>query len=72
MIYQITQTEFLEKYGNEDVEFSEMYKHRAIYTNEELNIWCSAIIEYRSSIYKIEMVKCIAQEDGFKFGFIEK
>ena len=28
MVNQITQTEFLEKYGNEDVEFSEIYKLR--------------------------------------------
>lgn len=30
----MTEKEFLEKYGNEKVEFSDMYKFRATYKNE--------------------------------------
>ena len=72
MVNQMTQTEFLEKYGNENLEFSNMYKYRVIYKNKELGIWCSGIIEYRSSIDKIETVNSISQENDFDFGFIEK
>ena len=72
MINQMTQTEFLEKYGNENVEFSNMYKYRVIYKNVDLNIWCSGILEYRSSIDEIETVNSISQENDFDFGFIQK
>ncbi len=68
----MTQTEFLEKYGNENLEFSNMYKYRTIYKNGELGIWCSAIVEYRSSINKIETANSISQENDFDFGFIVK
>lgn len=67
----MTQEEFLEKYGNEKVHFSEMYKFTAYYKNEELGIWCRASIEYRDSIEAEETVNSIFQLEYFDFGFLK-
>lgn len=64
----MTEKEFLEKYGNEKVEFSDMYKFRATYKNEELKIWCSGSVEYRGSIDRIETVNSIFDLEYFQFG----
>ena len=64
----ISEKEFLEKYGNEKVEFSNMYKFRATYKNEELKIWCSGVLEYRGNINKVETVNSIFDLECFQFG----
>ncbi len=67
----MTQEEFLEKYGNENVYFSEMYKFSAYYKNAELGIWCRATIEYRDDIGAEETVNSISQLEYFDFGFLK-
>ena len=67
---EMTEKEFLEKYGNEKVEFSNMYKFRATYKNEELKIWCSGVLEYRGDIEKVETVNSIFDLEYFQFGVI--
>jgi hypothetical protein len=66
----MTEKEFLEKYGNEKVEFSNMYKFRATYKNEELKIWCSGVLEYRGDIEKVETVNSIFDLEYFQFGVL--
>ena len=66
----MTEKEFLEKYGNEKVEFSSMYKFRAMYKNEELKIFCRGVVEYRDDIEKIETVNSIFQLEDFEFGML--
>jgi hypothetical protein len=65
---EMSEKEFLEKYGNEKVEFSNMYKFRATYKNEELKIWCSAVLEYSGDIEKVETVNSIFDLDYFQYG----
>jgi hypothetical protein len=67
---KMTEKEFLEKYGNEEVEFSSMYKFRAIFRSVKLNIWCSGVLEYRGDISKIETVNSIFDLEYFQFGFL--
>lgn len=66
----MNEKEFLEKYGNEKVEFSNMYKFRATYKNEELKIWCSGTLEYRGDIEKTETVNSIFDLENFQFGML--
>ena len=63
----MTEKEFLEKYGNEKVEFLSMYKFRATYKNEELKIFCSGVVEYRDDITKVETVNSIFDLEHFAF-----
>lgn len=66
----MTENEFLEKYGNEKVEFSNMYKYRATYKNDELGIWCSGNVGYKDIIEKTETVNYIFDLEHFKFGML--
>lgn len=66
----MTKKYFLQKYGKQKLEFSNMYKFRATYKNEELGIWCSGIIEYRNEIQKEETVNSLSDLEYFTFGFI--
>jgi len=66
----MNEKEFLQKYGNEKVEFKSMCKYRALYRNEELKIWCSGLVEYREDIENIETVNSIFNLDSFQFGII--
>jgi len=61
---------FLEKYGNEKVEFVSMNKFRAFFRNEKLKIWCSGVLEYRGDISKVETVNSVFNLDNFHFGFM--
>ncbi len=63
----MTEQEFLQKYGNEKVYFSSMYKYKAIFRNEELKIWCSGTLEYRDEISYEETVWSVACLDNFSF-----
>jgi hypothetical protein len=65
---ELSEKEFLEKYGKENVEFSSMYKFMATYKNETLKIWCSGILEYRGEIEKTETVNSIFDLEYFQFG----
>jgi hypothetical protein len=67
---EMSEKEFLEKYGNEKVEFSNMYKFRATYKNEELKIWCSGVLEYRGDIEKVETVNSIFDLEYFQYGVL--
>lgn len=67
---EMTEKEFLEKYGNEKVEFSTLEKYRVIYTSEELKIYCSGVLGYRDNIKKIETVNSIFNLEHFEFGVI--
>jgi|688.fasta_scaffold169270_4 hypothetical protein len=69
---EITEKEFLQKYGNVNVEFSSMYKNRATYKNEDLKIWCSGVLEYRDTIEKVETVNSIFNLEYFQFGIISE
>lgn len=60
--------EFLEKYGNEKVYFTGMYKFRAMYENKELGIYCSGVIEYRGDISYEETVNSVFDLEYFQFG----
>ena len=66
----MTEKEFLEKYGNEKLEFSNMYKFRVMYKNEELKIFCRGVVNYRDDIEKIETVNSIFDLDDFEFGML--
>jgi hypothetical protein len=66
----MTKKDFLQKYGKQKLEFSNMYKFRATYKNEELGICCSGIIEYRNEIQKEETVNSLSDLEYFAFGFI--
>ena len=66
----MTEKEFLEKYGNEKVEFSSMYKFRVMYKNEELKIFCRGVVDYRDDIEKIETVNSIFHLEDFEFGML--
>ena len=66
----MTEQEFLQKYGNEKVYFSSMYKFRAIFRNEELKIWCSGVLEYKDDISYEEVVNSIFYLEYFQFGVI--
>jgi superfamily I DNA and RNA helicase len=61
---------FLEKYGNEKVEFVSMNKFRAFFRNEKLKIWCSGTLEYREDISRVETVNSVFNLDNFHFGFM--
>jgi hypothetical protein len=64
----MTEKEFLEAYGNAKVTFTEMYKHRAMYSNKELGIYCSGVVEYGSAITCEETVISVADLEYFQFG----
>ena len=64
----MTEKEFLEKYGNEKVYFTEMYKFRAVYENKELGIYCSGVVEYRGDISYKETVNSVFDLEYFQFG----
>ena len=66
----MTEKEFLEKYGNEKVEFSNMYKFRVRYKNEELKIFCRGVVDYRADIEKVETVNSIFDLEDFEFGML--
>lgn len=66
----MTEQEFLQKYGNEKVYFSSMYKFRASFRNEELKIWCSGMLEYNNEISYEETVNSIFDLDYFLFGVL--
>ena len=63
----MTESEFLLKYGNENVAFSECYKCRMTYKNTELGIVVSGTVEYRDSLNCVETVNEIFQLDNFQF-----
>jgi len=67
---EMTEKEFLQKYGNEKVYFSGMYKYRATFRNEELKIWCSGVLDYRHDISKEETVNSVFDLEDFDFGVI--
>ena len=64
----MTEKEFLEKYGNEKVYFTEMYKFRAVYENKELGIYSSGVVEYRGDISYKETVNSVFDLEYFQFG----
>lgn len=66
----MTEQEFLQKYGNEKVYFSSMYKFRASFRNEELKIWCSGMLEYRNEILYEETANSVFDLDDFLFGVL--
>ena len=66
----MTEQEFLQKYGNEKVYFSSMYKFRATFINEELKIWCSGALDYRDDISYEETVNSVFNLEYFEFGVI--
>ena len=68
----MTEEQFLEKYGQEKVCFSSMYKYRAVYKNEKLNIWCSGVTESRDDIRHEETVLTVFDLEYFRFGFISE
>jgi hypothetical protein len=66
----MTEEQFLEKYGQEKVYFSSMYKYRAVYKNEK--IWCSGVVESRDDIRHEETVLTVFDLEYFRFGFISE
>jgi hypothetical protein len=62
--------QFLQRYRNEKVYFSSMYKFRATFRNEELKIWCSGIVEYRDDLSYEETVKSVSCLECFQFGVL--
>lgn len=60
--------QFLEKYGDEKVEFSDIFKLRVTYKNEKLKIWCSGVLDYNDIFVKVETVNSISELDHFQFG----
>lgn len=68
MPLNLTEREFLEKYGGEKVYFTGMYKFRAFYENKELGIYCSGVVYYRQSISYKETVNSVFDLDEFQFG----
>lgn len=64
----MSEKEFLEKYGNEKVYFTGMYKFRAMYENKELGIYCSGVLEYRGDISYEETVNSVFDLEYFQFG----
>jgi len=68
----MTEEQFLEKYGNQKVYFSSMYKYRAIYKNGTLNIWCSGVVQSRDDIRSQEKVLTVFDLEYFEFGFISE
>ena len=63
----MTEKEFLEKYGNEKVYFTGMYKFNAMYANKELGIYCSGLLDYRDEISYEETPNSLSQLEEFKF-----
>jgi hypothetical protein len=63
----MTEKEFLEKYGNEKVYFTKMYKFRAMYENKELGIYCSGGVEHRADISYEETVNTVFDFEYFQF-----
>jgi len=70
ILIKMTEQDFLQKYGNEKVYFSNMYKFRATFRNEELKIWCSGVLEYRGDISYEETVNSVFDLEYFQFGVI--
>jgi hypothetical protein len=66
---QLSEKDFLEKYGNEKVEFLELYKYRVVYHNEELKFYCSGVLNQDSEMRKTETVNSVAKLDAFQFRF---
>ena len=69
----MTEGEFLEKYGSEIVYFESLYKFIANYSNEELGIYCFGNFDYHTELSKEETVAFLfGQFETFSFGFINK
>ncbi len=68
----MTEQEFLEKYVSAKLKFSNVYKHRVTYINEDLRIWCKGDLECRDSVNLEETVNSIFQLDNFEFGTINE
>lgn len=68
----MTEQQFLEKYGDEKVWFSRMYKYRVKYENEKLNIWCSGVAAPRDDINREETVSTVFDYADVEFGFINE
>jgi hypothetical protein len=66
---QLSEKDFLEKYGNEKVEFLELYKYRMVYHNEQLKFYCSGALNQDSEMRKTETVNSVAKLDAFQFRF---
>lgn len=64
----MSEKEFLEKYGNEKVYFTGMYKFRAMYENKELGIYCSGVVEYRDGISYEETINSVFDLEYFQYG----
>jgi len=66
----MNEQEFLERYGDKKVYFSNIYKFKITFKNEELKIWRGGILDYRDDLSKEETVISIFNLDCFEFGFI--
>ena len=53
-------SQFLKKYGNEKVSFTNLYKHGIVYSNETFKV--SGIVEYRGDFEKEMTIKSFYNE----------
>lgn len=67
----MSEKEFLEKYGKENVFFNSLDRYRVHYRNEELGIWCEGNVDYRDSLKVKESVNSIFDLNDFKFGILD-
>ena len=64
----MTEQEFLDKYGNEKVYFTNMYKFTARYENKKLGIYCAGTVNYRDTISYEEKVYSVSGLEDFEYG----
>lgn len=64
--------EIIEKYANEECEFSNLYKGRVIYRCEKIKMLFFGTVEYRDDLNKIETVWSLSQLENFDWGEIRE
>ena len=65
----MTEKEFLEKYGDENVYFTNTYKRGITYRNEELGITVYGVMDYRDDMSYEETIRSVSYLEGFYFTF---
>ena len=62
----MTITEIIEKYGEEEAKFVNLYKGVAIYNLEEFDVSFRVSIDYDDEIELMENVQWLSEFDGFE------
>ena len=71
VIYRIMDLkELIEKYANEECEFSNLYKGSVIYECDKIGLRFFGTVEYRDDLNKKETVWSLSQLEDFSWGEI--